>query len=61
MAIEVSGEVNGEKKKDKLLKNANFTKVIHKLHMQDSIYVHNSWKSPVFGDDQILKLIYWHQ
>ena len=61
MAIEMSGEVNKEKKIDKLLQNANFTKVGHKLHKRDSIYVHNSWKSPVFGDDQIPKLISWPQ
>ena len=61
MAIEVSGEGNREKKIDKLLENANFTKVVHKLHKQDSIYVHNSWKSTVFGNDQIPKLISWPQ
>ena len=61
MAIEMSGEVNKEKKIDKLLQNANFTKVGHKLHKRDSIYAHNSWKSPVFGDDQIPKLISWPQ
>ena len=61
MAIEVSAGVYNEKKIDELLANVNYTKVIHKLKKQDSIYVHNSWRSSVFGDDQIPKLISWPQ
>ena len=61
MAIEVTGEVDKEKKIDELLAYANYTKVIQKFQLQDSIYVHNSWKSSVFGNDQIPKLISWPQ
>ena len=57
MAIEVGGNGKDYKDIDDILLAANYTKVIHMIHGQDNIYVHNTWRSKVFGEDQIPKLM----
>ena len=57
LAIEVVLNEGGYQEIDDLLKKANYTKVLHMIKGQDNIYVHNRWRSPVFGPDQTPKLM----
>ena len=55
--MEVGGNGRGFKEVDDILKSANYTKVIHMLRGQDSIYVRNDLKSSIFGPNKIPRLM----
>ena len=57
LAVEVGGNGRGFKEVDEILKQANYTKVIHMHSGQDNIYVRNDLRSPVFGPNQTPKLM----
>ena len=55
--MEVGGNGRGFKEVDEILKQANYTKVLHMVSNQDNIYVRNDFKSSVFGPNQTPKLM----
>ena len=57
LAVEVGGNGRGFKEVDEILKQANYTKVLHMVSGQDNIYVRNDFKSSVFGTNQTPKLM----
>ena len=60
-SIEVGGNGGDYTKIDQVMAAANYTKVLHMMKGQDSVYVRNDLRSAVFGNDQIPKLISWPQ
>ena len=56
-AIEVGGNGGDYTKIDQVMAAANYTKVLHMMKGQDSIYVRNDLRSAVFRNDQIPRLL----